>query len=62
MQKVASSVIKEKCQNAYQVLNYLKKALVRKFDKKEENVFSSATTIEDPINDEFEKALNEWGK
>ena len=30
--------------------------------KKEENVFSSATTIEDPINDEFEKALNEWGK
>ena len=62
VQKVASSVIKEKCQNAYQVLNYLKKALVRKFDKKEENVFSSATTIEDPINDEFEKALNEWGK
>ena len=62
VQKVASSVIKEKCQNAYQVLNYLKKALVRKFEKKEENVFSSATTIEDPINDEFEKALNEWGK
>ncbi len=62
VQKVASSVIKEKCQNAYQVLNYLKKALVRKFDKKEENVFSSTTTIEDPINDEFEKALNEWGK
>ena len=62
VKKVASSVIKEKCQNAYQVLNYLKKALVRKFDKKEENVFSSATTIEDPINDEFEKALNEWGK
>lgn len=62
VQKVASSVIKEKCQNAYQVLNYLKNALVRKFDKKEENVFSSATTIEDPINDEFEKALNEWGK
>ena len=62
VQKVASSVIKEKCQDAYQTLLYLKKASVSRNDKKEIQVVSSTPIKTQEINDEFEKAINEWGK
>ncbi len=64
--KVISSVVKEKCQNAYQTILYLKKGqknnLNKNIEKKVENEIKEETIQTNDDNDMLAKIINEWGK